>query len=90
MALRIRLQRHGSSHAPVYRVVVAESTYRRDGRFVENIGVYNPKARGKDVELNLKLDRVDHWLSQGALPTDTARSLIKKARKAEVAAPVEA
>lgn len=85
MALRIRLQRHGSAHAPVYRVVVAESTARRDGRFVENLGVYNPKARGKDLELNLKLERIDHWLGQGALPTDTARSLIKKARVAATA-----
>lgn len=86
MALKIRLQRHGSTHAPVYRVVVAESTARRDGRFVENLGVYNPKARGKDTELSLKLDRVDYWLKVGAQPTDTARSLIKKALKGQTTA----
>ena len=85
MALKIRLQRHGSAHAPVYRVVVAESTARRDGRFVENIGVYNPKARGKDIPLRLDIERVDYWIKNGAQPTDTARSLIRQARKAAIA-----
>lgn len=86
MALKIRLQRHGSAHAPVYRMVVTESTNRRDGRHVEVIGQYNPKARGKDVELSLKLDRIDYWTGVGAKPTDTARALIKKARAQEPAA----
>lgn len=81
MALKIRLQRYGSSHAPVYRVVVTESRHRRDGRCNEILGHYNPKARGKDVELDLKLERIDYWLSVGALPTDTAKGLIKRARK---------
>mgnify|MGYP001375123902 CR=1 FL=1 len=81
MALRIRMQRHGSAHAPVYRMVVTESTHRRDGRHVEVIGNYNPKARGQDVELRLKLDRVDYWTSVGAQPSDTARTLINRARR---------
>ncbi|MEQ9823311.1 MAG: 30S ribosomal protein S16 [Puniceicoccaceae bacterium] len=89
MALKIRLQRKGSRHAPVYRMVVAESTATRDGRFVEILGTYAPQARGQDKERNLKLDRVDYWLSVGARPTDTANDLIRKARRsaaAEVAA----
>jgi len=87
MALRIRLQRQGSVHAPIYRLVVAESATRRDGNCVEQLGSYRPKASGKDVELALKLDRVDYWVSVGAKPSDTARSLINAARKA---APVSA
>ncbi len=81
MALKIRLQRAGSTHSPVYRVVVAESAFKRDGRFVENLGLYSPSARGKEVEIRLKLDRVDYWLSVGAQPSDTVRSLIRTARK---------
>jgi small subunit ribosomal protein S16 len=81
MALRIRLQRAGATHAPVYRIVVAESTFRRDGRFVETLGIYNPKARGQEKEVSLKLERVDYWLGVGAKPSDTVRSLIKTARK---------
>lgn len=86
MALKIRLQRFGSAHAPVYRMVVAESTSRRDGRHVEVLGHYSPKARGQEVEHKLKLDRVDYWVSQGAKPTDTARTLINRARREQPAA----
>ena len=83
MALRIRLQRHGSVHNPMYRVVVAESTSSRNGKFVENLGLYNPKTRGKDVETQIKLDRVDYWLSVGAQPSDTVKTVIKKARASQ-------
>ncbi len=82
MALKIRLQRHGSVHNPMYRLVVAESTSRRDGKFVENLGLYNPRARGKDVETQINVERADYWLGVGALPTDTAKTVIKKARAA--------
>ena len=81
MALKIRLQRGGTSHRPRYRVVVAEATARRDGRFVEILGQYNPQARGQEKELNLKLDRIDYWRSVGAKPTDTARTLINRYRR---------
>ncbi len=81
MAVKIRLQRFGSKHSPVYRMVIADARARRDGRSIETIGIYNPKARGAEKEINLKIDRIDHWLNEGAQPTDTARSLIKKARK---------
>lgn len=80
MALKIRLSRIGSTHNPVYHVVVAEARSRRDGAATEILGTYNPRAK-KDV-LTLKVDRVEYWLSKGALPTDTAKSLIKTARKA--------
>ena len=86
MALKIRLQRHGSRHAPVYRVVVAESLNRRDGRHNEVLGFYNPRARGKDVELKLDIERVDYWVKNGAKPTDTARYLINRTRREAAAA----
>ncbi|MDR1401898.1 MAG: 30S ribosomal protein S16 [Puniceicoccales bacterium] len=80
MSLKIRLQRRGNKHRPVYKIVVAESTSRRDGRFVEAIGNYDPNARGSAPELALMLDRADYWLGIGAQPTDTVKSLIRKAR----------
>lgn len=85
MALRIRLQRHGSVHNPMYRLVVAESTSSRDGRFVENLGLYNPRPRGKDVEIQINVERADYWLGVGAQPSDTAKTIIKKARAAAAA-----
>ena len=81
MALKIRLQRHGASHRPFYRMVVTEALARRDGRFVEVLGTYEPQAKRAEDELSLKLDRVDYWKSVGAKPTDTAASLIRKARR---------
>ena len=81
MALKIRLQRHGASHRPFYRMVVTEANARRDGRFVEVLGTYEPQAVKKEDELKLKLDRVDYWVSVGAKSTDTAGSLIRKARR---------
>lgn len=80
MALKIRLQRRGNRNRPVYKIVVAESTSRRDGKFVEAIGNYDPNARGSTPELALLLDRADYWVGVGAKPTDTVKSLIKKAR----------
>jgi len=81
MALKIRLQRHGTSHRPFYRMVVAEASARRDGRFVELLGTYEPQASRPENELNLKLDRIDYWKSVGAKATDTANSLVRKARR---------
>lgn len=87
MAVKIRLQRGGATHAPYYRVVVADSRKPRDGRFVERIGVYDPKHKDEGKQLSLELERVDYWLGVGAQPSDTVRSLIKRARKS---APAEA
>lgn len=77
MAVRIRLRREGRKKTPMYRIVVADSTAPRDGRFIEIIGQYQP--RGGEHALNLQVDRVNHWLNVGALPTDTVRSLLRRA-----------
>ena len=78
--IKIRLQRNGARHAPFYRMVVAPSQARRDGRFIEVLGTYNPQAHKRDEELKLKIDRIDYWLGVGAQPTDTANSLIRQGR----------
>jgi small subunit ribosomal protein S16 len=71
-------------------MVVTEALARRDGRFVEVLGTYEPQAKRAAEEVKIKLDRVDYWKSVGAKPTDTAASLIRKARREAGAAPVEA
>ena len=78
--IKIRLQRHGARHAPFYRMVVTPSETRRDGRYIEVLGTYNPQSSARERELDLKLDRIDHWLNVGAQPTDTAKSLIRQGR----------
>jgi len=82
MALKIRLQRGGATHAPHYRVVVAESSARRDGRFVEKVGTYDPRNQDESLRELLVLDRIEYWLGVGAQPSDTVRSMIKRARRA--------
>ena len=77
MSVKIRLRRTGRSKQPYYRIVVADSRSPRDGRFIEIIGQYAP--RQGETALNLKADRVNHWLDNGAQPTDTVRSLLRKA-----------
>ncbi len=77
MALRIRLRRMGRKNAPTYRIVVAERLAARDGRIVESIGHYNPRT--EPVTLSIDRGRALHWLEHGATPTDTAKSLLKKA-----------
>lgn len=77
MAVKIRLRREGRKKTPMYRIVVADSRFPRDGRFLEIVGQYQPQfAEGA---INLKLDRVNYWLNVGAQPTDTVRSLLRKA-----------
>ena len=78
--IKIRLQRHGARHAPFYRMVVTPSETRRDGRYIEVLGTYNPQSSARERELDLKMDRIDHWLDVGAQPTDTAKSLIRQGR----------
>jgi small subunit ribosomal protein S16 len=77
MAVRIRLRRVGRKKQPTYRIVVADSKAARDGKFIEIIGQYAP--RSSDVALNLVEDRAHFWLDRGALPTDTVRSLLRRA-----------
>ncbi|MCY4015367.1 MAG: 30S ribosomal protein S16 [Gammaproteobacteria bacterium] len=79
----IRLARHGGKKHPFYQVTVAEKTAKRDGRFIERVGFYNPLARGGEEELRIDLERVDYWLSVGAQPTERAARLIARHRKAQ-------
>ena len=76
MAVKIRLARHGAKKSPFYRIVVADSESPRDGRFLENVGTYNPLQN--PAEVSLKTDRVHYWLQQGAIPTDTVKSILKR------------
>lgn len=77
MAVRIRLRREGRKKAPTYRIVVTESTMPRDGRFIEIIGTYQPRL--KDNSVTLKAERANHWLDVGAQPSDTVRSILRRA-----------
>jgi len=77
----IRLARGGSKKRPFYHVVVTDSRNARDGRFIERLGYFNPIARGGEIPLKLELERIDHWLGQGANPSDRVKSLIKEYRK---------
>ena len=76
MAVKIRLRRMGAKKAPFYRVVVADSRYPRDGRFIEEVGYYDPTKEPSVVKLDE--EKVKIWLSNGAQPTDTVRALLKK------------
>lgn len=77
MAVKIRLRRTGRKKQPMFRIVVADSQSPRDGKFIEVVGQYAP--RSGDSALNLKSERVNYWLDSGAQPTDTVRSLLRKA-----------
>ena len=74
--VKIRLKRMGAKKAPFYRVVVADSRYPRDGRFIEEIGYYNPMK--EPAEIVIDNEKAKKWISNGAQPTDTVRSLLKK------------
>ena len=76
MAVKIRLRRMGQKKAPFYRVVVADSRYPRDGRFIEEIGYYNPLTN--PAEIKIDADKANKWLADGAQPTETVKSLLKK------------
>ncbi len=76
MAVKIRLRRLGAKKAPFYRVVVADSRYPRDGRFIEEIGTYDPTKNPAEVKIDA--DKAKQWISNGAQPTDTVKALLKK------------
>jgi small subunit ribosomal protein S16 len=76
MSVKIRLARHGAKKSPYYRIVVADSKSPRDGRFLENVGTYNPVL--DPAEVVLKQERIKYWIDQGAILTDTVKSLLKK------------
>jgi small subunit ribosomal protein S16 len=84
MAVSIRLRREGAKNRPFYRVVVADKRSPRDGKFIEVIGNYDPRKTGENYELNL--DRAEYWVKNGAQPSETVASIIKKARKKTAAA----
>jgi len=75
--VKIRLRRMGAKKAPYYRIVVADSRSPRDGRFIEELGIYDPMAEGSKLTVNQ--ERVAYWIANGAQPTDTVRGLLKKA-----------
>lgn len=79
MAVKIRLARHGAKKAPYYRIVVADSRARRDGRYIEQVGSYNPCTTPAAVKLDL--EKVDAWVAKGAQPTDTVARLIEAQRQ---------
>ena len=76
MAVKIRLRRMGAKKAPFYRIVVADSRYPRDGRFIEEVGYYNPLTNPAEVKVDA--EKVRKWIGNGAQPTDTVKALLKK------------
>jgi small subunit ribosomal protein S16 len=76
MGVRIRLARHGAKKRPFYRIVVADGRAPRDGKYLENVGTYNPLL--DPAEVNIKAERIRYWMDQGAIPTDTVRNLLKR------------
>ena len=81
MAVKIRLKRMGAKIAPFYRVVVADSRYPRDGRFIEELGHYNPTTNPADIKIDI--EKAQTWIKNGAQPTETVKSLLKKAGMTE-------
>ena len=79
MAVKIRLARHGAKKRPYYRIVVADSRAPRDGKFIEEVGRYSPCVEPAMVQFDM--EKVDQWIKNGAQPTDTVASLIKRARE---------
>ena len=74
--VKIRLRRMGAKKAPYYRIIVADSRSPRDGRFIEELGVYDPMAEGEKIKVDM--ERAKYWIASGAQPTDTVRGLLKK------------
>ena len=74
--VKIRLRRMGAKKAPYYRVIVADSRSPRDGRFIEELGTYDPAAEGEKIKVDM--ERAKYWIANGAQPTDTVRGLLKK------------
>jgi small subunit ribosomal protein S16 len=85
----IRLRREGTKNSPYYRIVVANQRSPRDGKFIEQVGVYDPRKAGTNSQL--AIERLDYWISKGAQPSDTVRSLLRRAKAdAAKATPVAA
>ena len=78
--IKLRLARYGSKKRPFYRVVAAHNDFQRDGRFLEIVGTYDPRA-ADEKSISLKHDRIEYWISQGAQPSSTVASILKKSPK---------
>ena len=76
MAVKMRLRRMGAKKSPFYRIVVADSRYPRDGRFIEEVGYYNPSNEKPEIKIDVEKEK--QWIANGAQPTDTVKSLLKK------------
>ncbi len=83
MAVRIRMKRIGTTNTPAYRIVVADSRSPRDGKFIEEIGTYQPLKKNDNYTVDV--ERAEYWLSKGAQPSETVASFVKKARKSKPA-----
>ena len=77
----IRLSRGGAKKRPFYHIVVTDQRNRRDGRYIERVGFFNPVARGAEEKLRVDIDRIEHWIGHGARPSDRVSTLIKDFRK---------
>lgn len=77
----IRLSRGGAKKRPFYHIVVTDQRNRRDGRYIERVGFFNPVARGAEEKLRVDIDRIEHWIGQGAKPSDRVSTLIKDFRR---------
>ncbi|QEP42930.1 30S ribosomal protein S16 [Ectothiorhodospiraceae bacterium BW-2] len=82
----IRLSRGGAKKRPFYNIIVTDSRNRRDGRFIERLGFFNPRATGGEEELRIDRNRVDYWVGNGAKMTDRVASIMKQSSSAEIAA----
>jgi len=80
MSVTIRMSRHGAKKKPFYRIVVSDRRFPRDGRYIEQVGTYDPRAKIGGVKLNR--EKIDEWIKKGAQPSQTVSELIKKERKA--------
>jgi small subunit ribosomal protein S16 len=83
--VRIRLSRGGATKRPFYHIIVTDGRNRRDGRYIERLGFFNPIASGAEPKLQLDLERADHWLAKGAQTSDRVAQLIKQQRGSAVA-----
>lgn len=80
--VKVKLVRHGAKRAPFYKVVATDSRNAGDGKALERLGFFNPMARGKEVRLNLDMERINHWIGQGAQLSERVGALIKQSQKA--------
>lgn len=78
----IRLARTGAKKRPFYHIVVADSREKRDGKYIERVGFFNPVAKGAEERLRIEQERINHWISQGAQPSDRVAQLVKSAAQA--------